>query len=590
MINIAEGKWQAVQSANEAQKLFIERWLELFNQYTIDSYRVRFHNGRTILKELLRVVQEAEVQGATLRHCKIIAEEAQRIVKADPVLKVLIKPFTLLMSELGSPKDWENQNYSSKRKYFLKGLIKKLDITYLNQFFNSLNNAFDTQSQKETIILTDFLASEVVAQGFSMKYLGYLGQRFISPPILDFTDKFEYFREKLLSMETTFRVVQKISFTRTRNVPREITGVNFNENIPVPKNSNDSNETNYLIKEPGFLYVECEVMAKDWTMASVKTFQKIERCLDIFNYGFPLESHDIHRKALVYDPNHGPKLEDNKIPILGYYKNTMDWFDVNHANFSCIFESDQIFQSTKDKIKAILRYIRKGWNSTNNEEKFLNFWIAFEFLTKLDTTETILDKTTEYPSKFMGMYYPRRILRDFLENFKRLDVLKDPAIRRLLFQSGDYPNNEARLLDLMRNQDATKEIIDCCSSRPLLLYRFKELLTIYGSSEGIRLLTEGHVARLKWHIARIYRFRNRIVHGAEHNLRLDQLTSNIVTYLYEILNETIYQLSGQGTWNAIEDLFLAYSHSYDIWLSRLKNDNQNKLPIEEVLSPVDFYL
>ena len=63
------------------QKYFVFRWLELYNQYTIDSFRYRAMNSHSIINELLNVIVSVEKGIWNEVNIKLVKEEALDVIE-----------------------------------------------------------------------------------------------------------------------------------------------------------------------------------------------------------------------------------------------------------------------------------------------------------------------------------------------------------------------------------------------------------------------------------------------------------------------------------------------------------------------------
>ena len=75
MININREKWEISKADTPAKKILIEKWLEIFNRYTIDTYRVHFHSSHSILVELLDLLAISREFNIPPRYLQWVAEE-----------------------------------------------------------------------------------------------------------------------------------------------------------------------------------------------------------------------------------------------------------------------------------------------------------------------------------------------------------------------------------------------------------------------------------------------------------------------------------------------------------------------------------
>jgi len=588
MIEINPDRWRLCKANSPSQKLFIERWAELFNRYTIDIYRVRFHNSHTILRELLDLITTIESIELPLKHLQWVAQEAGQIISRDPLIKDNYNNYyPIIQTELNNQSNWNNKEPISKIKYSIKHLVNDLSQNYIEYLINELNNSITYGNLEKTYKLTGLLATESMSNDFNQFYLYSQYHLFFNVSYSDFGDCFKTFKDLINKPSEDYLVILRIDASLNEDFPSKIF------DVEIVKNQNPlydtADEKTYLSGGHYIWYAKININAKDHYIAAIKAAQKLENALDVVNYGFPLQSFSLNPEALVYKlPANPPKLARTNLNIPGFYKSNTDWFERISENIRSIYEDGRINDSTKDKIRSSMRYIRQGRAAINPEEQFLNFWIAFEFLMRTEGYRNILESIRQFAPKIMSLYYPRKLLRDFIENLNRLKIKYSDNVRRVLDIDRQFDKKEIGLLYILRNESLKNELYQCIDRSEILKYRLNELAISFNTSHNIFNLVNCNKTIIEWHLARIYRLRNRIVHGAAHNLIIDQLSANLFSYLLEILNEAIYQLPKIAEFNSIDDFILSYSFAYNTWSNILKNDKNSEIPIQYIVEPLQL--
>ena len=108
--------------------------------------------------------------------------------------------------------------------------------------------------------------------------------------------------------------------------------------------------------------------------------------------------------------------------------------------------------------------------------------------------------------------YVYRLVRNFIEDSKRCGVL-------LVLPSGliaDMPRRQGifSLVEALRDDTERTKLVQQCNSNSLLMLRCQQLGTNLSSGEKILRLIENHYKVVGWHLQRLYRLRNSIVHSA----------------------------------------------------------------------------
>src|SRR5262249_7838672 len=84
-----------------------------------------------------------------------------------------------------------------------------------------------------------------------------------------------------------------------------------------------------------------------------------------------------------------------------------------------------------------------------------------------------------------------------------------------------------------------------------------------------------------WHLQRMYRLRNAIVHGGELPSDFTQINSHLGTYLWATLRVAIEEFSRPGGIRELRKVFEKYTWLFDN-VSRLLQDDPNGDPLFEI--------
>lgn len=100
---IAPGKWANSEDIGPAGQAFVQRWLELSNVLTLDTYRVRHVNLRLAVKELSEILQDVSRFNIDPVNVKEAAAEMLRLLQEDPVAATLVPQRERYYHTLTSP-------------------------------------------------------------------------------------------------------------------------------------------------------------------------------------------------------------------------------------------------------------------------------------------------------------------------------------------------------------------------------------------------------------------------------------------------------------------------------------------------------
>jgi hypothetical protein len=113
---------------------------------------------------------------------------------------------------------------------------------------------------------------------------------------------------------------------------------------------------------------------------------------------------------------------------------------------------------------------------------------------------------------------------------------KADAVLTRVPQGSNQFEKVAALVALKENEAFRDELYALCDPNPLLRFRIFWVFTRLNTAVAIRETMEAHRRRVDWHIQRIYRSRNLILHAGEAMPYLGSLIENVHAYLDRMLD------------------------------------------------------
>ena len=119
---------------------------------------------------------------------------------------------------------------------------------------------------------------------------------------------------------------------------------------------------------------------------------------------------------------------------------------------------------------------------------------------------------------------------------------------------------------------------------PLLRYRVSTLSDQLHNSKGIKAILKNHVQRINWHLHRIYRARNYIVHDAIENEQMNQeLLINLHSYVDTLFLKAIELIDGSPYNDSIHDALVTHKLAVQIMDEILENKSNEDITDENAL-------
>jgi hypothetical protein len=515
------------------ERFFIERSLELLFGQTIDSYRMRHHNSYTILEELAEVMDKLKKN--QLKHeqyAKCIAEEAHSFLKDDDVIKWGSISSTYFLNHLLPPKP-NTQNYTvPKEKLYLgcKTLLR-YNKRYLDNLFVAirteiirLNSIEDLANPAELSKLNHYTSSFWTG----LRYLGYSKEylhNFIRALAIKTNISFGEFIdiiEALLSREKErFIVILGIKLYLQEE---QFSSEHFKILSTSEKRQLSESEfravRQYFSKEYGTL-LKSEVEALDYYSAAKIVKDRLFPELDILHIGQSDKKNYVYPSWLVIGSKFPEKAKPQKFDyqIDGYYQSSIRIYEIIAQKMKKIKEKG-VHKNAHNKITAGLRYFRLGSESTELQTKLLEYWIGMEYLfSGYESDEGTMQRLKRFYKKMHALLLFKRLIYDFHLTVKNLG------------QEVNISTFEAENLEYLMNSAVYNDCVSQINDYPLYAYRAYRLQTLFTDPKNLRAMIDISMNGLEWHLTRLYRFRNEIVHNAAIKSDIESLVSHLKFYL-----------------------------------------------------------
>ena len=139
-------------------------------------------------------------------------------------------------------------------------------------------------------------------------------------------------------------------------------------------------------------------------------------------------------------------------------------------------------------------------------------------------------------------------------------------------------------LTFQSTKSAREELYSKTENFPLLRYRVSTLSDQLHNSKGIKAILKNHVQRINWHLHRIYRARNYIVHDAIENEQMNQeLLINLHSYVDTLFLKAIELIDGSPYNDSIHDALVTHKLAVQIMDEILENKSNEDITDENAL-------
>ena len=138
----------------------------------------------------------------------------------------------------------------------------------------------------------------------------------------------------------------------------------------------------------------------------------------------------------------------------------------------------------------------------------------------------------------------------------------------------------ACIIILDKYAETRNELYQVLENYPLIRSRISQLNELFKHKKTFLNDLDRYTRRLKWHLRRMYRTRNAIVHSGEDPENLKSLGEHLHSYIDELLLEIIGQLTGEKCLSTIDNVLIESEFNMDD--IRRKFNSKDKLEIGDI--------
>ncbi len=530
----------------KALLLFVQSFEESTFYYSYESYKMPALNSHYLCYDIRRTAGDINKKVLMDGNFIPLAEEFEKNLLEDPYIKSEIDEKGCILFN----KDKKGQYYNladcdlkTKIKYYPDIAEYICDICSANNSYinfivhNVVSNVFldfHTNSEFEMIYkLTRAYVTELVNSGYSKEYL--------YQTVIDFF----YNEDKNIKCkkETLFNFFNKFTFEQYNF--KVAFGVNKKAALVLKQMSshqikNASSKEKKLLnlqKEDDKLIV-CNIEAFD----SYSAYETAEQSMNSLVSLHRIHQHNsklyVTNKAIVTrkieGKNEKPELIQGSLNVLKKRGN---------SSYVEAYLNDVLLTDDIDLPSSFIRAIsihNGAIDSSDVSNQLLNLWTMVEILisTKRDDEDRINTICSILCAILNRSYIYSNIEQLLKDIFKCSDLDKDEVFNLTEFDDNlDEIEKFTLILSLEKYKDKLLKIHDSLSEYPLLQYRMTFYSKcVFKNSVSIFNYLNNHRNRIRWHVMRIYRNRNMIVHNGSYMPYRDSIVENLHFYIDALID------------------------------------------------------
>lgn len=505
---------------------FAQRIVEMLDYMTVDIYRAPLLNTSRLIDEYLRICHGA----AKPYHLEEVYNEFSHSFKNDIVIQY----------KLGEDRIQQIVNrinrFPDKRQQTMEYLCHAVADHYLTWTKEYIEHIVPQNNQKRKIerAIRCFIP-ELLRCGYSRDDIYHSAKQLLTEETnpIDSLSKFlqQYNRKAktycvYLGLSDRMQVFKDILAARL--------GISFDD---------DGNFSKMEIWRGYCVIKISDIKALDASNAANEPFERIELFTTFYqyfgNYGGNLIqnkvltiSEDGYERKLVVNRGKYKSIEDDNPPKIGEMSEAVVTNLIRGARCSM------------PQLKKIVKLHNRAISSNGLENGFLNMWSIMEMICVSNPDGSKIEQVKSVAVPILKRDYLPVLFNDITDNLKR--ILEPNAYRSLIESITDGAKDYEKiacLILLPKYSEKLDIFVDCLVNYPVLRTRMLNLHDDCQTRNELNNLTDRYAQRISWHLYRIYRARNSIVHSGKKPSDLKDLGEHLHAYVDSLVNEVIIKLS-----------------------------------------------
>lgn len=539
---------------------FFQRLEEMLFHYSDDIVRASVHNTRTLLIEYLK--NESEVKKGTVKSYQLepILEELCGSIQADKILhdkfgeEFIVEIISNIKTDKGDGIRYLGNKIPQKTYYHWC-------VEYLKK------HAVQHTHKNEIEFGLRVWVSELTSYGHSPEYIyTYLKEQF-DTLIIDPNKVFIAFLERFDLEKNDYRVY--LSFSSALAKHKELFKTRMHVEFEPDEHFSKAKKrkTDFV----GYL----QISSLDRYKAAEQAYTNVSIFLKYYRVISNRSQELVRTFCCVKNEN-----TNNYYEVPAKSKGYRSIEPEPKTNIEPIV--DNIIIACQSKPSATYRQLCKMVDLHNSaisqhdlNDGFLNLWSILEIVSSSMPSESKIDKVLQGVLPILQKDYFHVVFENLDQDL--IDNLSTQDYQNLLLQltnNGNFTNCMSRFVFLPEYEQLREEYFQKLSDFPVIRQKIYTLWEIRNSKSQIWSLANRYAQRVKWHIYRLYRVRNAIVHSGESNPKIQALGEHLHIYDDRILSELLIKLSREKTLQTISDVLIDTRMS----LSKIKtcfNDNSS---------------
>ncbi len=523
-----------------------QRIEEMLMNYTSHLYKVPVFNSFLLCTEYLRVydlVKEGTIDGS---HLSNILEEFIDTFSSDIVIKDQISSSEI--QQYISKLKGNSLPEQRKMMYYLYHIMGAYPVWAAETLKNTIQKPKDKKKIEKA--LRSYVPM-IIGLGYQPVHIyRYCKQFFKDQEICDEAclERFiNHFDGSDIDYTVYFAVDKRV--LKFKTILESRLGISFDKDNFSEKLRFDHNK---------YICVNLRCSALDPNGAAIRAYNAFNIFMRFYKFLGNRDEDWCWDTALVKDPDDVVEFPPLKPD---HYAVSKDYDDRTLGNNSERIISQLLENAAGNDFFVIHKIIEThntAIESQDAKNAFLNLWSIVEIIGVYDHTDSKIKEILRSIVPVLKRNYVNRVVEELHDYIKaNVDSAEYNRIISSLNLTGSEEFKIACLLILPEHEDKRKEMYQALSQHPLIRSRISQLYEdVFKDKKKYVTELNRYAQRLTWHIQRLYRVRNSIIHSGDTDDNLKALVEHLHSYVDEIILEIMDRLTQENTLGSISNVLI----------------------------------
>ena len=527
---------------------FAQRIEEMYYHYAIDIYKAPVLNTHLLAKEYISTLINIENGVMNSSYLQYIMEEFKNSLQNDIILKKYwgIENILQFTQALNS----SNLDKQGKLIHYLYDMLSH--YKYYNWCVSYLKDIIPEQNEKKKIEqVMRCLFPDLIAYGYAPEFVYNFNRKtFFADTPIESTDGLLLFFKRFDFKPHNFKIYLGISkeIVKFKSIMTNHLNVTFN----------DDGNFKFLKIHSNYIKIFLgEIKALDRYSAMKVAYNRINLFLRFYKVLGNINDINIQTIGMAIEDNDTTPYYLPAIP-LGY--DTIEEFDKERIGNVAEITISELLLNAENSIRTLIKAVdlhNDAISERNLRDGFLNLWSSLEVLCQTKKTDSKIDSIIKTLVPILEKDYFRGVFDDIQNDLSKVLSKQDfDHVINSIEYGTDNAEKIANLILLDSYKALRNDIYSKLSYYPVLRSRIFNLSAECTTPKKMYKLCEHYGKRVSWHIRRMYRTRNAIVHAGETPQNLKMLGEHLHSYVDSLIIEFIYELSSIKFLNSIDNVLI----------------------------------